>query len=280
MNNEPRWPELRALQPGVIPLGPLTAGEIFTAAWTTLRRYAGLLLGVSFVVVAAGQLAASAIALPMLRELPPLPAKPTAQQLNEQLMAMAPITGVLAVVSGFALLLITGFAAAVVGKAVLGRPITFRDAMAELKPRALTLLVLSMGISALATLGLLLIVPGIWIFVLLSLALPAAVLEHADIGSAANRSRALVRHNWWRTCGMQAAVVLASYGLLAVTDWIMQSIFGPPDALLSPHLLVSILVTTATVAYAGIVITLIYVDRRFATDDLALELARAAGLKP
>lgn len=278
-NNE-RWPELASLQPGVIPLRPLAAGEIFAAAWTTLRRHVGVLFGATFVLVALGQILATWIALPMLRELPRLPAKPNPTQLNEQLMAMAPITAILAVISGFALLLATAVASAVVGKAVLGKPITFGEALRELAPQAIVLLTLSMGISALATLGLVVIAPGIWVFVLLSLAIPAAVLERANIGAAANRSRALVKNNWWRVFGMQTAVVLASYGALMATSWLTTAIFGPPESVLSPGLLIQILVSTATVAYAGLVIALIYVTRRFETDDLALELARAAGLKP
>jgi hypothetical protein len=279
--NHPRWPELRALRPGVIPLGPLAPGEIFTAALHTLRKHAGVLLGLSLVLVTAGQLASAAVASQMPAELLILPANPSPETLNESLLGLMPYTAAMAAIVGVTLLLAGGVAAVVVGKAVLGTRLTFAEAARELARRAVPLLGLSLVIGVVSTLGMLLFVaPGVWVWVLMALAVPALMLEQATIGQALTRSRSLVRGNWWRTFGMLGLVVLGAYGLQAAVDWLITQVAGPPQALLSPHLIGQILATAVAAAFLGVVTALIYLDRRFATDDLALELARAAGLNP
>lgn len=279
--NEPRWPELRSLRPGVIPLGPLSAGEIFTAALAVLRKHAGVLFGLSFVVVAAGQIAATAVLLRMPTHLLVMPAGAKPELLNSRLRELMPYTAALAALVSLTLLVVTGIAAVAVGKAVLGKPLGFGEALRELAPRALPLFGLSIVISVLATIGMLFfVVPGVWVFVLFSLAVPALMLEQATMSKAANRSRDLVRNHWWRTFAMVLGVVLAAYGIQVAVDWLVTQLAGPATTLLSPNLIGQIVATTGAAAYFGAVLSLVYVDRRFATDDLALELARAAGLKP
>lgn len=279
--NEPRWPELRSLRPGVIPLGPLSAGEIFTAALAVLRKHAGVLLGLSFVVVAAGQVAATAVLMQMPRHLLVMPAGTKPEEVNSRLLELMPYSAALAALVSVTLLVATGIAAVAVGKAVLGKPLGFGEAVRELARHALPLLGLSVVVSLLATIGMLFfVVPGVWVFVLFALAVPALMLEKATMSHAANRSRDLVRNHWWRTFGMVVGVVLAAYGLQVAVDWLVVQLAGPATTLFSPHLIAQILATTFAAAYFGAVLSLVYVDRRFATDDLALELARAAGLKP
>lgn len=279
--NEPRWPELRSLRPGVIPLGPLSAGEIFTAALAVLRKHAGVLLGLSLVVVAPLVIAAAAVYVRIPPHLLVLSAGTKPELLNTRLQQLMPYTAALTALLTLAILLVAGIAAVAVGKAVLGKPLGFGEALRELAARALPLLGLSIVVTVLTTIGLLFFaVPGIWVFVLLSLAIPALMLEQATISQAANRSRDLIRDNWWRTFVMLIAWLLATYGVLVAVSWLIAQLTGPPTALISLYLIGQILAMAAAAAYFGAIVSLIYVNRRFATDDLALELARTAGLKP
>ncbi|MGH3468267.1 MAG: hypothetical protein ACRDQF_11110 [Thermocrispum sp.] len=277
--NQPRWPELRDLRPGVIPLGPLSMSEIFTATLDTLRRHAALLFGTSLVVLAVTRVLVNWLTAPMLRDLPRLPARPTQGQFNEYLFALMPISGIDTAISTLALVFISGIATVAVGRAVLGQPISFGEAAADLKPRILPLIGLTLLVSLVVALGLLaLVVPGVWLAILLALAAPALVLERCTIVQALTRSRELVRNHWWRIFGILALVFVVILGVnaLAVTitgDTIAtEGLFGLP-------LLGEIIAGALTAPFAAVVTALIYVDRRFHTDDLALELARAAGLK-
>lgn len=277
--NHPRWPELRALQPGVIPLGPMSPGEIFRAALDTLRRHALLLFGTSLIVLTLTRVLVNWVTVPMLRDLPRLPARPTQAQFNDYLLELMPISGIDTAVSTLALVFITGIATVVVGKAVLGQPITLRQAATELRTLVLPLLGLTFLVALIVSIGLLaLIVPGVWLAILFVLAAPALVLERCSIRQALTRSRDLVRHHWWRIFGMMLLVFLVIFGVNAL------AVMATGDAvdteeLFDVALIVEIVAGALTAPFAAVVTALIYVDRRFHTDDLALELARAAGLK-
>lgn len=280
--NGPRWPELRRLQPGVIPLGPLAPGEILAAALTTLRGHAALLFGTSFIVVAITRITLEAVVGPMREDLPKVPANATSAQLNEYVFALAPISALTTAFAGLALLLITGLVTVVVGQAVLGRRITFAAAARQLRPLAGPLVIVSALLAVGVSLGLLVFVaPGVWIAVTFALAVPALVLERSTAGVAANRSRALVRENWWRIFAMLGAGVLVAIGLELLMGVVAGAIAGPEAVGLFTVLLAGQIVADAiAVPFIATISVLLYIDRRFATDDLALELARAAGLDP
>jgi hypothetical protein len=280
--NGPRWPELRRLQPGIIPLGPLAPGEIFAAALAALRGHAALLFGASFILIAIARITLEAIVGPLRAQIPRLPRNANSSQLNDYIWSLAPVSGLTTAFAGLALLLVTGLATVVVGQAVLGRRITFAAAIAQLRPLLLPLLAVAVLLAAGVALGLLaFIVPGVWLAVVGSLAVPALVLERSTTTVALNRSRELVRGNWWRLFAMLAAGVLMAVALELLMGMLVGAIVGPASSGLLTWLLAGQIVADAiAVPFIATVSVLLYIDRRFATDDLALELARAAGLKP
>jgi hypothetical protein len=175
-----------------------------------------------------------------------------------------------------------GFATVVVGKAVLGKPITLAEAWDELQPRLPALLGVMALFTAVVVVGLMLfVIPGIWLYVVFALAAPAVILARAAVGEAFRRARDLVRRSWWRVAGIIAAAFLVLFLAQAVLSapFVMLD-GGPSPDLLSMTTLGEILATAITAPFFACVVALIYVDRRFRTDDLALELARAAGLAP
>jgi len=278
-SNQPRWPELRSLRPGVIPLGPLTMTEIFLGAVDVLRKHAALLFGTSLVTLAVTRAVVHLLTAPMLAELPRLPARPTQTQLNDYVARLMPISGIDTALSTVALVLVTGIATVAVGRAVLGKPLTLAEAAREIAPLALPLLGLTVLVSLMVAAGLLaFLVPGVWLAVVFGLAAPALVLERTTIMRALRRSRDLVYGHWWQVFGVLALAFVIILGVNALAATITGPL-TPADDVFSLPMLGSVVAGALTAPFFAAVTALVYVDRRFHTDDLALELARAAGLR-
>jgi hypothetical protein len=220
-----------------------------------------------------------------------------------------------AVIGAVATLLLSGLITAVVGEAVLGRPVTIGDAWQRLRPVVWRLL----GASALVFLAVagvfvVAVVPGAvvvavgddragaallaigalaglalaaWLFVAFALAPAAVVLERQTARGALRRSRALVRGSWWRTFGiLLLAVVIANIvsGIITVPFAIAGgglSSFADDSELHLSTLVVSgvgnLLAATLVRPFSAGVTALLYVDRRIRREALDVALARAAG---
>ncbi|MGH3518134.1 MAG: hypothetical protein ACRDQ7_12105 [Haloechinothrix sp.] len=284
--NDARWPNLKTFRPGVIPLGPLQLGEIVSGALATLRAHATLLFGAALAVVAVTQLATLAITYPMLRELPAIDEDATpeeslaaaAEGLSAAMVAMP--------LSVLAQLFVTGIATVVVGRAVIGESASFAEAWSELRPRLVPLLGLTLLVAVLVAVGtMLFIVPGIWLMVLLSLAAPALILERTTIGTALIRSKDLVRNAWWHIFGILLVTLLFNFGVSVIVSAPFELIGGSgTDSTRGEYLVMSTIGSIAagavTAPIAAVVIALVYIDRRMRTEELAVELARAAGVAP
>ncbi|KQX53531.1 MULTISPECIES: hypothetical protein [unclassified Streptomyces] len=143
----------------------------------------------------------------------------------------------------------------------------------------------------------LLIAPlALWIWVKFSLAQTAAVIEGQGAFASMRRSSSLVRGSWWRMFGcLLAAGLMASVvsGLiqqvlsLLVSAPLSAADFSGGDrgaliasfAVLIGFLVIGQMITQAIVSlFPPIVTGLLYVDQRIRKENLAPELARAAGL--
>ncbi len=217
-----------------------------------------------------------------------------------------------------ATLLLTGLITAVIGEAVLGRPVTPADAWARLRPlfwrlvgTALLTFLLVGGVALAAALpGIVLVATGsvagdavlvlglvvgvllgVWLYISLSLAPAAVVLERQSVRAALRRSRALVRGSWWRVfgvvllAGIIAAVVsaiiglpfgLAGGGLTALGD----DTASPAFSELALSGLGSLLAGTVVRPFTAGVAALLYIDRRIRVEALDVALTRAAAETP
>ncbi|AQG82047.1 hypothetical protein [Spirosoma montaniterrae] len=104
-------------------------------------------------------------------------------------------------------------------------PISVGEVWADMQPaigRVLLLTVIVSIVSGVATMFF--IVPGIYLFVVLSLAPAIAVFEETDFGQTWNRCFALIRDKWWSTLGL--IIVMA---IIAV---IISTIFSIPNAVI------------------------------------------------
>jgi hypothetical protein len=212
----------------VVPLRPLTVGELLDGAVSVIRRYPRPTLGLSAVVALATTLVNLVFVLSLdlgaVRD--QLRTGTTSTSVNAGGAVSSTGSSVPGgLVGALAGLVLTGALVVVVGKAVLGRATTFGEVWDDVRPRLLALLGLALltgliagapavlGVIATlvlyATLGsssLLLGIPlalgglvgTVYLYTRLSLAPAVLVLEKARIRTALSRSGALVRGSWWR----------------------------------------------------------------------------------
>ncbi|WP_197321415.1 hypothetical protein [Saccharomonospora sp. NB11] len=291
MSDSTGWSTSRERRPGVIPLRPLMLGEIVEGAVTTMRRHAGVVFGSAAVVALLSALVYYAADLWLLDATSPAPvidadAPPEVQldQAVSQLQDALPQFGVLGLITLVTQTFLAGLLTVVVGRAVLGQSIGVRAAWEELRPRLLPLLGLTAVVTALVMVGTaFFIVPGVWLYALLSLATPALILERGRVGAALRRSVALVQGAWWRVFGVLLAAILVTWVLSYLIQWPFNLAIDPqafargytPEELLLQELGGAV-ARTVTVPFSAAVTALLYIDQRMRRENLADELARAS----
>ena len=305
-----------APKPGVVPLRPLTLGDIFGGAFATIRGNPVATLGLALIVHLI--VAVPTLVLTLLLKGAIFPhglnlssssdsGGPGADTLKLDLIA--PAAQIFAFVGGIVL---SGMLIVVVSEAVLGRRITLRETWTRIRPRlwpllGLTALVILFALLAVAViagivvlaavtagtvlavilgilLGLGLIIGMIFLSVRLMMASPALVLEGIGPVAALKRSWALTRRTFWRLFGIS---ILAS--LIAGT---VTAVVGLPGSLLniggySTDGVASVLLLVAAQLWSAVVSAavapfvtgttgLLYIDQRMRKEGLDVALMSAA----
>jgi len=297
----PNW-KVGLGRPGVIPLRPLNLTDILDGAVTAMRKYWRMVFGaaaVTAVFTAALNLVGMLLVdttgdLEKVRDLGPAA---TDQELMNQMLGI--LGGSLA--SSFITLvatllgttILTGFLTVLMGKAVLGKPVTFKEAMKEAAPRLLPLL----GLTVLYTLAIMVaaifcLLPAIIPYTFWALASPAFILERGTVMEAFRRSVKLVSGMFWRVFGilLLATVIssfLASIITIPFSFSAFLSIFGNLDQMYVPSTGDLILQSVGTVIaqtivgpFTALVTVILYIDQRMRREGMDIELARAAGITP
>ncbi|MDX3248393.1 glycerophosphoryl diester phosphodiesterase membrane domain-containing protein [Streptomyces sp. ME18-1-4] len=230
-------------QARVIPLRPLGVGEILDGAVATMRTYWRTVLGISltvaivtqvFVVLLQGLILDGSTDTAALGD----PAATVDEQLNAMGDAMR-ASGPVLLITLLGTITATALLTAVTSRAVLGKPVTLKEAWRDARPqvpRLFGLILLLMLITAGVVLACLL--PGIlvgaagnsdagdalmafgilgsivlvlWLLIRFSLASPALMLEKQGIKKSLGRSAKLTRGSWWRVFGIQLlALIIAN----------------------------------------------------------------------
>ena len=305
-------------RPGIIALRPLGIGEILDGAFTLLRRYPRATLGLAaFVMLVVEAVRVVTDSLLLVGVSTP-PSGSSLSDAADYLARAGTAALAAAAITGLALLLLTGMITAVVGQAVLGRPMSAGGAWRTLRPlfgrlvgvSVLTwLIVLAVfvaalvpgavvaatgahagGVALLVLGGLVAVVPAVYLWVSLSLAPAALVLERQTVRGALRRSRALVRGSWWRVFGV---LVLAGVISSVVSSIISLPFgfarggflgFGTSTALSFGDLLASavgaLIAGTIVRPFSAGVTALLYVDRRMRAEALDLALVQATTGRP
>ncbi|MEV6791866.1 glycerophosphoryl diester phosphodiesterase membrane domain-containing protein [Streptomyces sp. NPDC051320] len=317
------WGQPPVAKPGVIPLRPLGIGEILDGAVSTMRAHWRTVLGVTIGVAAVVQLCSILLQHFFLPEPAQIDqsADPTEQlrqsldSLRTSMLDLGPVS----VISLVGTIFTTAVLTIVVSRSVLGRPVTLSDAWGEAKPQLLRLVGLSLllpliyaavvtigilpgllaggaagaGLSALGGLAALVVV--VWLWIRLSLAGPALMLERQGIPAAMRRSAKLVRGVWWRIFGIMLLTVLLSlivsmiisvpFNVLAVAadGKSLGSLFsGSSPEFGWSYLIISgvgaVITAALTYPFSAGVTVLLYVDQRIRREALDIDLARSAGV--
>ena len=313
----PRPPEAR---PGVVPLRPLGLGELLDGAVSVVRQYPRPCLGLSAAISILSTTVNVILALTALRPLVNLDttrlANGDTDQLDGVVGGAALGGGASAIITVLATLLLTGVLTAVVGRAVLGQPMSAAEAWAEVRP-ALGRLIGAALLSALIVyatlfagivvaavlvaiggpvtllvgipLGIAAVAAAVYLYIRLSLAPAVVVLERAGVRTSLRRSGVLVRRSWWRIFWILVlTVVIASF--VSQVLRIPFVIFGggatgfsriadPAGAGTSALVLSYIgagVAQTVVAPFTAGVRALLYVDRRIRAEGLDVALAAAA----
>lgn len=276
-----------AARPGVVPLRPLSVGELLDGAFAVLRRQprttlawaAAILVGAELVSLAIRFSTGNVGAVGQFGTL----VLPSSGLIIGQLLAAA--------VQATAAMMLTGVIAVVVADATLGRSTSFGQVWGRVRPRFVPLLGASVIAGVLPYLGLVaFVVPGLFLWGALALTTPALVLERCDITTALRRSWQLAVPAWWRVWGTRAIATLIAGMISLVLNVPAIAVDAARLSLGSPHptaaplgtgafaltVLFSLVANVLTQPFVAAVTALLYVDRRMRAEGLDLALAAAA----
>lgn len=306
-----KWqPPPPAPQPGVVPLRPLLVADIITGAVEYVRRYPKAVIGISAIVglaVAFGQLALLATGLNDLQSLSD-PETLTEDQLLEVARGLLVVAVVQSVVIALLQVLGTGMLAHVMGRAVIGQSTTFEQAWSLVRPQIWRLVGASVAVALIVIAGVVApLVPaivvlaagagqlaaglallggiaslavGIWLSFRLVLTTPAVALEDLGIGAGLRRSWRLVGGAFWRTLGIVLLGVVLGQAVGAILAAPLNLLAGSGGDLSTGSVfalaLAAMITMVVALPFIAGVTTLVYIDRRIRTENLAGVLQAAA----
>ena len=305
-------PVYAAAQPGIIPLRPLTMGEIYDGAFKAIRANPAVMFGLAAAVVAIVTIIQGALTWSLSEELYRFtgnvsPTEEDLEALSGALSASLLPSLASSVVSFLVTTVLNGVLIHSVSQSVIGRKLPLGELWRLVRPQLLKLLLLTFLISmmaalamvvcllpaiaaglsgdvgltvGLALLGLLLAVAALlFVIVATVLATPVLVLEHSGVLTSLRRSWELTRPAFWRVLG----IYLLTSILVAVVAAIVSAPVGSLGQLVAGVTGMTIAQMVGTVVAASIttpfvagVIALLYVDIRIRREGLDTELAAAA----
>uniref|UniRef100_UPI00196B5F98 glycerophosphoryl diester phosphodiesterase membrane domain-containing protein n=1 Tax=Cellulomonas endophytica TaxID=2494735 RepID=UPI00196B5F98 len=299
------------LQPGIVPLRPLSLGEVLDGAFRAVRANPAVMFGLSALVVTVAVAIGAVLQWYLSGYLvggvddafgSADPSGLLAEQLGAGL-GLAFVSVVLLVATP----VLTGLVIVSVSRSVLGRKISFGEALRQ--PRAWLVLLFTVLLGLAATVAVVLVVllvvavaqqseglaavvglvaalallvVTVWVSVRTLLVPPAIMLEGGRFWPSVQRAWRLSRGSFWR--------LLGTYLLVNVLLSIVQQVVLTPAGVLAgvlgasvgtgPYLLVlsvaTVLATTLATTYLASVVALLYIDVRMRREGLDIELARAA----
>jgi hypothetical protein len=205
-----------APKPGCVPLRPLGLGDILDGSFTMIRRNPRVMLGLSAAVAVAQVLLVALFELIAFSQLGDV--KITDAGDSTRTTDLGPLLGTEG--ASFATLVastllgavLTGMLTVAITQDVLGVRLGPAEVWARTKGRIWRLLALAVVATVAEFVGLLFcLAPGIWLWGIWAVAVPAMMTEHTTMRGAFGRSRALVAGTFWRVWGIRAlGVAIAS----------------------------------------------------------------------
>ncbi len=306
-------------KPGIIPLRPLSLGDLFNGAVGYIRANPKASLGLTTVVVVITQILALILQLGPIISMGGKVGAQTGEEMSTPVLVgsvLSTATGAVATFLGG--ILLSGMLTVVVARAVFGSKITVGEAWQRVRGRLLALLgfsaleilaVLLMAgvvvgvIAALAATGdgtaavivgiplvLVFIAAMVYLYTVLSFAPVAVVLERKPIMESIRRSFGLVRNHFWRVFGIRLlAGVVASViaGAVSVPFSIAGQVLLLGETSSGPIILSTTLIAIGgaigqivTAPFTAGVAVLLYTDTRIRAEAFDLVLRTGANAGP
>jgi hypothetical protein len=265
-----------ASKPGVIPLRPLAVGEVLDGAFTVMRHYPKVTLGLAAIVVTISNLIQVAwVASAFLGD---------SVDIDVTVFATGTAVGVIA--TAISNQILAGLLTSVMGEAVLGREATMGGTWRKVRPRFWALLGAGLIGGVVPFLALVLLaIPGIFLWGAFALVTPALILERAGVTEAVRRSWRLAVPDWWRVWGIRALGFIVSFVLAFIIAYPGQMVAGlvadgggenAGAIALLVLFLSQVIARTVTAPFDAGVVSLLYIDRRMRAEGLDVTLAQAA----
>lgn len=302
-------------KPGIIPLRPLSLGEIYDGAFGAIRSNPKVMLGVVALVIAVATILSAIVGYAVAPTVNSWLAGSLADIDPDDLLEVRTLGPEISVSLVTALgvylasVVTTGLLIVAIGRAVINRPYTAADLWSEVRGKIVGLFVISLvpgvvlgvvvialillvalvavtaGDGAAGVVGLFLafaLIPFILWFAMRVLLAPAAyVLEKQGIVSAFRRGWRLSRGSFWRLLGiylLSNIIVNIVVGIIAVPGVIISSLVFTDGGwgALAVSVASNIVAYTITTAFLSAVVALLYIDVRMRREGLDVELAAAA----
>lgn len=303
-----------APQPGIIPLRPLTLGEIYDGAIRSIRTNPAVMFVLSAVLVALATLVQGIATWGVFEDLNALIGMDpeTMSTLDtSSLLATLQSAALGYAVSGLVSFLITtilnGLLIHAVSQAVIGRKMNLEEVWRSTKGQIPRLLLLSLVVTVIM-LGVVALIAGLVVLLVLTenfaaigfgiligsllmivailavatltvLATPALVLERAGVFTALRRSMTLVKQSFWRVLGiylLTAILVGILSSIIAYPVTIFGQFIGSATGIYALNLVSNVIALSITTPFMAAVTALLYIDVRIRLEALDVELARAA----
>ena len=274
-------------QPGLVPLRPLSVGELLSVGIRVAWRNFALIGPAALLIAALGQgleLALLAASGDLHRVVngswATTPVNPTPAELNAWASQVWRILGQFALASAVTMSLtsiLVGPAAAGVAEATLHTKPTVTSTLGRLRGRWKLVIGTALLAGLVQTVGLILfVIPGIFALIILMPAVPVAALEGSSPVQSLRRSVELSRGFRGRIFGVWLLTLL--FGV--ITGFVLGSLSGLVASSNGPSYAASevlaVLAGAATAVWSTTVTALLYVDIRFRREGLAQALAASA----
>ncbi|WP_394328679.1 hypothetical protein [Mycobacterium avium] len=313
VNSSDRSPGYGVLKPGIIPLRPLTLGDIFNGAVGYIRANPKATLGLTAIVVIAMQIITKAAVLGPLAAYGRFTGDRSDELTAGVLGAWSVSVGAGVLVGWLGGMLLSGMLTVIVGRAVFGSSITVGETWTKIRGRLPALLGLALleAVVVAAIAGLVVVVIAIlaaignaaaavvlgiplvltviavlvYLYTVVLFAPVLIVLERLPVLDAITRSFRLVRRGFWRVLGIRALAFLVT-AVVANAVAVPFSIVGQVFQISSSG--TAFLISTAilsvgaaigeiiTAPFNAGVIVLLYTDRRMRAEAFDLLQSGAA----